>query len=194
MEWGVLASAYALIVLAELPGKTTFASFLMASRARPWPVFAGAAAGFVVHTAIAVAAGRLLGLLPVRPLHVGVGLLFLALAVAMWRENMEEAAEQGFSAQTRFSRTVAAAFGVIFVAQWGDPSQLATAALAARCAAPAAVFTGATLGFWTVSGAAVLAGHFSKGKIDPRALNKVSAAVFALVGAALLAEAIFRRP
>lgn len=193
MEWGVLASAYALIVVAELPGKTTFASFLMASRARPWPVFAGAAAGFVVHTAIAVAAGRLLGLLPARALHVGVGLLFLALAAVMWREDVEEAAEHGFSAQARFSSTAAAAFGVIFVAQWGDPSQLATAALAARYAAPAAVFVGAALGFWTVSGLAVLAGHFSKGRIDPRALNKVSAAVFAAVGAGLLAETFLRR-
>lgn len=193
MDLGVFASVYALIFVAELPGKTTFASFLMASRARPWPVFAGAAAGFVVHTAIAVAAGRILGLLPARALHVGVGLLFLALAVMMWRENREEAAERGFSAQTRFSSTAAAAFGVIFVAQWGDPTQLATAALAARYAAPAAVFLAATLGLWTVSGLAVLAGHFAKGRIDPRALNKVSAAVFAAVGAGLLAEALLRR-
>lgn len=193
MEWGILASTYALIFVAELPGKTTFASFLMASRARPWPVFAGAAAGFVVHTAIAVAAGRLLGFLPARALHVGVGLLFCALAVAMWRENVEEEAEQGFSVQTRFSSTAATAFGVIFAAQWGDPTQLATAALAARHAAPGTVFVAATLALWSVSGLAVLAGHFSKGRVDPRALNKVSAVVFAAVGAALLVEALHRR-
>ena len=193
MDWGVLASAYALIFVAELPGKTTFASFLMASRARPWPVFAGAAAGFVVHTAIAVAAGRVLGFLPARAVHVGVGLLFLGLALMMWREDVEKTAEQAFSVQTRFASTAATAFGVIFVAQWGDPTQLATAALAARCAAPGTVFVAATLGLWTVSGLAVLAGHFSKGKIDPRALNKVSAAVFAVVGAALLAEALLRK-
>ena len=193
MDLGILASTYALIFVAELPGKTTFASFLMASRARPWPVFAGAAAGFVVHTAIAVAAGRVIGLLPARAVHIGVGLLFLALAFMMWREDVEEAAEKGFSAQTRFSSTAATAFGVIFVAQWGDPTQLATAALAARYAAPGTVFVAATLGLWTVSGLAVLAGHFSKGKIDPRALNKISAVVFAAVGAALLAEAFLRR-
>jgi putative Ca2+/H+ antiporter (TMEM165/GDT1 family) len=193
MDSHVLAATYALIFFAELPGKTTFASFLMASRARPWPVFAGAAAGFVVHTALAVAAGRVIGLLPARAVHVGVGLLFLALALVMWRENVEEAAEQGFSVQTRFASTAATAFGVIFVAQWGDPTQLATAALAARYAAPAAVFIAATFALWTVSGLAVLAGHYSKGRVDPRALNKVSAAVFAAVGAALLAEAFLRR-
>jgi putative Ca2+/H+ antiporter (TMEM165/GDT1 family) len=190
MELSVLATVYAVIFVAELPGKTTFASFLMASRSRPLPVFLGAAAGFVVHTAIAVAAGRLIGLLPQRALHVGIGLLFLVLAVMMWRENVEETAEQGFSAQTRFSNTAATAFGVIFVAQWGDPTQLATAALAARYAAPAAVFIGACLGLFSVSGLAVLAGYFSKGRIDPRALNKVSSAVFAVVGIALLADAL----
>lgn len=87
------------------------------------------AAGFVVHTAIAVAAGRLLGALPARAVQVGVGLLFLGLAVMMWRENVEEAAEQGFSAQTRFASAAATAFGVIFFAPWGDPTLLATAAL-----------------------------------------------------------------
>lgn len=111
----------------------------------------------------------------------------------MWRENVEDASEQGFSVPTRFSSTAATAFGVIFVAQWGDPSQLATAALAARYSAPASVFLGATLGFWPVSGLAVLAGHFPKGRVDPRAINKASAVVFAAVGAGLLVETFLRR-
>ncbi len=192
MDWRLLASTYALICVAELPGKTTFASFLMASRARPRPVFAGAAAAFVVHTAIAVAAGSVIGLLPARVVHIAVGLLFLGLAVMMWREDLSEAAERGFSAQTRFSSTAAASFGVIFVAQWGDPTQLATAALAARAAAPGTVFLASVAALWTVSGLAVLVGHSSKGKIDSRVLQKVSALVFAAVGALLLVQALHR--
>jgi putative Ca2+/H+ antiporter (TMEM165/GDT1 family) len=188
----LLASTYALICVAELPGKTTFASFLMASRARPRPVFVGAALAFVVHTAIAVAAGSVIGLLPARAVHLFVGLLFLGLAAMMWRENLEETAEQGFSAQTRFSSTAATAFGVIFFAQWGDPTQLATAALAAKYRAPGPVFAAATLALWTVSGLAVLAGHYSKGKIDPRVLQKVSAVVFAAIGFWLLAQVLLR--
>ena len=190
MSLRLLASTYALIFAAEIPGKTTFASFLMASRARPRPVFVGAAAAFVVHTAIAVAAGSVIGLLPARSVHVGVGLLFLGLAVMMWRENLEETAEQGFSVQTRFTSTAGTAFAVIFFAQWGDPTQLATAALAAKYRAPGPVFAAATAALWTVSGLAVLAGHYSKGKIDPRVLQKISAAVFAVVGLALLLEAL----
>jgi putative Ca2+/H+ antiporter (TMEM165/GDT1 family) len=186
----LLASTYALIFVAEIPGKTTFASFLMASRARPRPVFVGAAAAFVLHTAIAVAAGSVIGLLPARAVHVFVGLLFSGLAVMMWRENLEETAEKGFSAQTRFASTAGTAFGVIFFAQWGDPTQLATAALAAKYRAPGPVFVAATLALWTVSGLAVLGGHYSKGKIDPRMLQKISALVFAAVGLALLVDTL----
>jgi len=182
----LLVSTYALIFVAELPGKTTFASLLMASRARPWPVFLGAAAAFVLHTVVAVAAGSLVGLLPARVVHVAAGLLFLALAVVMWREKIEEAADEGFSAQTRFASTAATAFGVIFFAQWGDPTQLATAALAARSAAPAAVFVSATAALWTVSGLAVAVGHYSKGRLNPRVLPKIAAVIFAAAGLALL--------
>jgi putative Ca2+/H+ antiporter (TMEM165/GDT1 family) len=183
----LLLSTYALIFVAELPGKTTFASLLMASRARPWPVFLGAAAAFVVHTAIAVAAGSLIGLLPARAVHVAVGVLFLGLAVVLWREKVEDAAAaQSFSAQTRFASTAAMAFGVIFFAQWGDPTQLATAALAARSAAPAAVFVSATAALWTVSGLAVAVGHYSKGRLNPRVLPKIAAVIFAAAGLALL--------
>lgn len=189
MDWSLLASAYALVFLAELPGKTTFASFLMASRGRPWPVFIGAAAGFVVHTAIAVAAGGLLARLPARALHLGIGLLFLGLAVMLWREDSSGTIDQAISGETGFGRTAWTAFGVIFVAQWGDPSQLATAALAARYAAPVTVFFGATAAFWSVSGLAVLAGRFSKGRFHPRALQRLAAVVFASAGAALLVQA-----
>jgi len=192
VDWRLLASTYALICVAELPGKTTFASFLMASRARPGPVFAGAAAAFTIHTGIAVAAGSVIGLLPARVVQVAVGLVFLGLAVMMWREAPAEAPRGEAPRRARFASTAAASFGVIFAAQWGDPTQLATAALAARAAAPRTVFVAATLGLWTVSGLAVLAGHFSRGKIDPSLLQKVSAFVFAVVGSALLVQAFLR--
>jgi putative Ca2+/H+ antiporter (TMEM165/GDT1 family) len=186
MDLRLLLSVYALIFVAELPGKTTFASFLLASRARPWPVFMGAAAAFVVHTAIAVAAGSLIGLLPARPVHLAVGALFLVLAVLLWREDAEKAVGGEASQTARFWGVAATAFGVIFFAQWGDPTQLATAALAAKYAAPASVFLSATAALWTVSGLAVLAGHHSKGRLHPRVLSKIAALVFAAAGAALL--------
>ena len=127
----VFASTLALVFVAELPGKTTFVNLLLAARGRPAAVFSGAAVAFTLHSAFAVAAGRLLSDLPARPLQLGVAILFLILAAVIWREKDRDV-EAG-------APSAAKAFGLTFAAQWGDPSQLATAALAAKYDAPAAV-------------------------------------------------------
>jgi putative Ca2+/H+ antiporter (TMEM165/GDT1 family) len=61
----------------------------MGSRYRPAFVFAGAAAAFAVHVALAVTAGGLLSLLPHRPVEVIAGILFLIGAVLLWRQHSE---------------------------------------------------------------------------------------------------------
>src|SRR5581483_3536739 len=112
-------------------GKTTFATILLAARSHPWKVFAGACAAFLVHVAIAVAAGGLLTRLPARPLQAAIGALFVALAVVLWRQGsrpMEADVKDGGFLKS---------FTLVFIAQWGDPSQLVTAALAAKYSAQA---------------------------------------------------------
>ena len=61
----------------ELPDKTVFACLVMGTRYRPVFVFAGAAAAFAVHVALAVTAGGLLGLLPHRAVQAIAAGLFL---------------------------------------------------------------------------------------------------------------------
>jgi putative Ca2+/H+ antiporter (TMEM165/GDT1 family) len=55
--------------------KTALASLILGSRYRPLYVFAGVAAAFAVHAALAVAAGSLLALLPRRPVEIAVAVL-----------------------------------------------------------------------------------------------------------------------
>ena len=88
------AGASFLIVLpAELPDKTVLACLVMGSRYRPAFVFAGAAAAFAAHVAIAVTAGGLLGLLPHRPVQALAGVLFLIGAVLLWRQHAQDGDE-----------------------------------------------------------------------------------------------------
>src|SRR5580704_10525760 len=68
MSLAVCAVAFTLVLPAELPDKTAFASLVLGTRHRPLPVFAGVAAAFAVHTCLAVVAGGLLSLLPHRTL------------------------------------------------------------------------------------------------------------------------------
>jgi putative Ca2+/H+ antiporter (TMEM165/GDT1 family) len=165
----VIATTFALVAVAELPDKTMIATLVMGSRSRPLPVWIGASGAFLVHVSLAVAAGRLLELLPHRALDAIITVLFLAGAVYLLviPERSEEekgtaevgdlaegtaevggpaegTAEVGGPAPTPgTSRIVATAFGVILVGEFGDLTQLLTVNLVARYHQPFSVFTGA---------------------------------------------------
>ena len=182
-EPALFASTFALIFLAELPDKTAFATVLLAVRRSPVPVFAGAAAAFAVQCFIAVAFGGVLSLLPARAVRMGAGLVFLGFAWTMWNREEEEVPEVAAAkGEPSFARSAAAAFAVIFVAEWGDLTQLATATLAARHGRPLTVFLASTAALWSVAALAVAAGRRLKAGFDPRPLERFAAALFALAG------------
>ena len=185
MHWQLFASTFALIFISELPDKTAFATVLLASRTRPLAVFCGAAGAFVVQSLVAVTFGRLLSALPERFVHIGAGIVFLVLAVLMWRRK-EASNHGGAAARDGFMKGVASAFTVIFIAEWGDLTQLATATLAAKYAAPVTIFVSSTLALWAVTGLGVAVGHFAKRAIQPHFLQRLASVTFALVGIVLL--------
>jgi hypothetical protein len=59
VDLAVPATVFGVVFLAELPDKTALASLIRGSRYRPVFVWAGVAAAFAVHTALAVTAGSL---------------------------------------------------------------------------------------------------------------------------------------
>jgi putative Ca2+/H+ antiporter (TMEM165/GDT1 family) len=158
----VAATVFGITFLAELPDKSLFASLVLGTRYRRLPVWTGASLGFVVHVAIAVTAGQLLTLLPHPVLDWVVASLFLAgsgyLLIGSLRTDSHDedadAARQG-GGQPSYLRIVLTAFGIIFLAEWGDITQIATANLAARYADPIAVAVGAALGLSAVAALAV---------------------------------------
>lgn len=187
---GVGFTVFTVIFLLELPDKTALAALLLATRHRPLPVLLGAAAAFVIQSAVAVAAGSLLSLLPREPIRVGAGLLFLVMAALLVRRNFrkEESEEKRAVEQEerRHRRPFVTAFTVVFVAEWGDLTQLATAALQARYQQPVVVFTAATLALWGVSAIAVTLGNRLGAWIPERPLQLAAAGVMVLVAVALI--------
>jgi Ca2+/H+ antiporter, TMEM165/GDT1 family len=112
-------TAFLIILPSELPDKTVFACLVMGTRYRPVFVFAGAAAAFAVHVALAVTAGGLLGLLPHRAVQAIAAGLFLIGAVLLWRQHDEggddaQVADTGHGKQ--FFPVAGMAFAVVFVA------------------------------------------------------------------------------
>lgn len=185
--WALFFSVFGVVFVAELPDKTALAALVLATRHRPSPVLVGAGIALTIQSAVAVAAGHLLSLLPPRPVHLFAGTLFLVSAVLMWRRKEESEADVRDKPAASFARALWLAFAVVFVAEWGDLTQLATAALAARYHAPYLVFGGATLALWSVATIAVFLGHRAGKLLDPHLTKRIAAVLFALVGAALAA-------
>ena len=191
LDWGLFLSTFLLIVVAELPDKTAFATLLMATRKNPYALFVGVALAFVVQSVIAVCFGSVLALLPEYAVRVGAGGVFLLFAIAMWlRKEAEEKEQEALKSESvEFWKTVGTSFVVIFLAEWGDLTQLATAALEARYRSPVTILISAILALWVVTAIAIAVGYHAKKMIDPEKLQKVAAVAFALVGMAFLFKA-----
>jgi Ca2+/H+ antiporter, TMEM165/GDT1 family len=167
MNFVVAATVFPIIFIGELPDKTMFASLVMSTRGRPFLVWLGAAAAFSVHVVIATTVGvALFHLLPHRVVEGAVAVLFLAGALLALREGLrerqhEEREESLVEKEKRTfgKRTFVTAFAVIFLAEWGDLTQILTANLAARYHSPISVGVGSVLALWAVAGIAVAGGQ-----------------------------------
>jgi Ca2+/H+ antiporter, TMEM165/GDT1 family len=192
LDTRIFATVFGVIFIAELPDKTAVAALVLATRHRPMPVFVGTALALVVQSLVAVAAGGLLSLLPARPVHIGAGALFLISALFMWRREAEDddAPVDEAGHPEGFKRAFLKSFLVVFIAEWGDLTQLGTAALAARYRAPVTVFLAASVALCVVAGLAVFVGNRLSRIIHPRHTQRVAAVVFAVLGVGLLVGVI----
>lgn len=89
---------------------------------------------------------------------------------------------QARSQPAGFWRVAGTSFGVLFVAEFGDLTQIATANLAARYHDPLTVGVGAVLGLWAVGGLAVLGGRQLLRWIPLIWVARVAALVMTLLG------------
>jgi putative Ca2+/H+ antiporter (TMEM165/GDT1 family) len=200
MDLGTVATAFALIFPVELPDKTFVATLVLATRYRPLLVWIGVSAAFVVQCLVAVVAGGLLALLPTALVSAVAGTLFLVGAVVLWRgaaaadkeetADEQEAAAAPTTADVHGFKVVATSFGVLFLAEWGDLSQLLTAALAARYHDPVSVFVGSLLALVTVAGLAVILGRTLLRFVRLSTIRRVGAVV-CLVLAGLATHELF---
>jgi putative Ca2+/H+ antiporter (TMEM165/GDT1 family) len=195
LDIAVIATVFGLIFVGELPDKTAVAGLVLGTRF-PWRwIFAGMAAAFFSHVVIAVAAGSLLTLLPHRVVEAVVGALFLLGAVLIWREGLED--EEVKEADVRatpeaagFWKVASLGYAVIFLAEWGDLTQILTANLAAKYHDPISVGVGAVLGLWTVALLAILGGKTLLKVLPIKWITRIAALVMITLAIYSITEAI----
>jgi Ca2+/H+ antiporter, TMEM165/GDT1 family len=186
----VALTVFALILPAELPDKTMVATLVLATRFPPLPVWLGVTAGFAVQSAVAVAAGGLVSLLPAEVVHGVTAGMFALGAVLLLREKDADIAEEEREIaeeladeppKPSFRRAALTSFGVLFAAEWGDLSQVLTANFAAKYGDPLAVFLGSFLALASVAGVAVIFGRALIRVVPLAWVRRLAAVLFLLM-------------
>ncbi|AWZ09911.1 MULTISPECIES: TMEM165/GDT1 family protein [unclassified Streptomyces] len=186
----VMAIAFGVVFLAELPDKTALAGLMLGTRYRASYVFVGVAAAFAVHVALAIAAGSVLTLLPHRLVQAVVGVLFLAGAAMLLLKKSDGEEEVKPPADQSFWKVSGAGFMLILVAEFGDLTQIMTANLAARYDDPVSVGIGAVLALWAVAGIGILGGRTLMKYVPLSLITKIAAGVMGALAVFSLYEAV----
>jgi len=188
-----LAVAFGVVFVAELGDKTQLLALDFGARYSLRTVAIGLTIGYGAANIVASIVGGILGAaLPDRPIQIIGGLVFLGFAaVAVRRARSgstdDDTAEQSSSVRgTSTMAIISSIAALIVVAEMGDKTQIATATLASQ-SAPVGVWIGATLGAASSGMVGAVAGNLVGDRVPARAMQWVSAGLFSLFGAAMLA-------
>lgn len=174
----ITLSTFTLIALAEVGDKSQLVCMTLAARHQHWPVLLGAATAFLVLNAMAVLFGAgVAAWLPERVTSALVAVLFGAFGIHALRKqddsDSEDVAEK--SGNGIFLTTLL----LIFVAEFGDKTQIAVAGLAGGFD-PLPVWLGATTALVVVSALGVWAGRTVLQRLPLLWLHRISGGVFLL--------------
>ena len=171
-------STFTLIALAEIGDKSQLVCMTLAARHRHWPVLLGATAAFIILNTLAVLFGAGVAVwVPERVTAGIVAVLFGAFGIhALFKQDdgeSEDVTEK--SGYGIFLTTLT----LIFVAEFGDKTQIAVAGLAGGFD-PVPVWLGATAALVMVSVLGVWAGRTVLQRLPLLWLHRISGGVFLL--------------
>jgi putative Ca2+/H+ antiporter (TMEM165/GDT1 family) len=169
-------TAFGLVGAAEFGDKSQLVCMALAARHRHWPVLAGAVLAFALLNGIAVAFGAAAGRwLPEQYVAIAVAVLFAGFGIRSLLaqdDDGEEAVEEK-SGHGIFVTT----FLMIFLAEFGDKTQLAVAGLGAA-EPPLPVWLGATLALAATSAIGIWAGRTVLQKVPQRTMHRIGGVLF----------------
>jgi putative Ca2+/H+ antiporter (TMEM165/GDT1 family) len=174
----VTLSTFTLIALAEVGDKSQLVCMTLAARHRHWPVILGAATAFLVLNTLAVLFGA--GVAAWVPERVTAGLvavLFGAFGIHALRRQDDD--ESGDVAERSGNGIFFTTLLLIFVAEFGDKTQIAVAGLAGSFD-PLPVWLGANIALVMVSALGVWAGRTVLQRLPLLWLHRVSGGFFLL--------------
>lgn len=174
--------ALGVVFLAELGDKSQLLALTLAARRPAAQVLTGVALAALLLQGLSAALGAALAsAVPTQTVTlVAAGSFFLAALLTLRRKD-----DAAPVTPTRAGSTVLLSFAALLVAELGDKTMLATAALAAR-EGPLMTWLGGTAGFVLADALAVLVGMALFRRLPVRGVRLGTATLLAVLGAVLL--------
>lgn len=191
MEGFLVATAvsFAVIFVAELGDKSQLMAMTFATRYRTWPVLIGITVATAVVHLISVGIGYGLGAtLPTGWISLTAGIAFLAFGAWTLRGDSLTDDEKS-KAERSTGSAVLAVGGAFFLAELGDKTMLATITLATQYGW-FGTWLGSTLGMVAADALAIGVGRLLGRHLPEKAIKYGAAALFAIFGIWLIAEAV----
>ena len=191
MEGFLVATAvsFAVIFVAELGDKSQLMAMTFATRFRPWPVLIGITVATAVVHLVSVGIGYGLGAtLPTGWIALVAGIAFLAFGAWTLRGDSLTDEEKG-KAERSTGSAILAVGGAFFLAELGDKTMLATITLATQYGW-FGTWIGSTVGMVAADALAILVGRLLGRHLPEKAIKYGAAALFAIFGIWLIAEAV----
>ena len=190
-------SALVVVFVAELGDKSQLVALGLGARSRPGWVLIGMGLAYVVANTLSVTVGATVGAaIPEDVMLVGGGLLFLGFAAWTLLDADDEdtgqadpASESDVVSQTR-AQVVTSVAVTMFVAELGDKTMLATATLASTQDDAVLVWSGATVGIFSVGALAAGAGRAIGSRLSAQLVRIGAAALFAVFAVVLIVSAL----
>tara|TARA_R110002167_G_scaffold4222_3_gene19804 strand:+ start:451 stop:1050 length:600 start_codon:yes stop_codon:yes gene_type:complete len=184
----ISGASFALIFLAEFGDKSQLVCMTLAAKHRPWPVLLGAVIAFALLNLLAVLFGSVVAAwIPEFWLALIVAALFgfFGIQSLLFDEGDED--DEDTPARSSHSLFITALL-MIFVAEFGDKTQLAVAGLASTYHG-FPVWLGSTLALVATTALGVIAGQRLLKRLPLGLIHKVSGVMFLLLALLALYQA-----
>jgi putative Ca2+/H+ antiporter (TMEM165/GDT1 family) len=185
----VLVAFWTVLVVELVGDKSLYSITSLSLRFRAGAVFMGITAAFASKMLAAVLLARLLV-----QLHFWTDLLsavaFFLSALFVWFKDSEPIQTE-LPVTAGWWRAAAVSFASLFLTEWGDPSQIAVAALAVKSHSLLGSWLGGTLAMAAKGGLALLVGIKLRDRLPQGTLRALATASFCVLGVLALRGLIF---
>ena len=173
--------------LAEMGDKTQLSVLLLSSRTREYAqLLAGIMLAFLLADGFAILVGSwVTNVIPIHLVKLVSGAVFVLFGVMILRGEKEEEMESCLSPRNAF----VSGFSMIFLSEWGDKTQIASALFAMEYD-PRLVFVGVMTALLILSAMAIYLGKLLSSRIDRKQITRIAGVVFLLIGLSFMLSAI----